>query len=181
MKSYLCEDAESVMELSFTCGSYVWNCARHLKHLLVANVVRWDWSMFTLQQPLELTWTSGLGKMSTSTTHLCWKDVTHWVAEIWVLVESLVFCVGAVVPQRFIAIPGFTFCELSSIILIFSLTMQISCPRRDRWNIFGRQEVESLQARLENRRLNRCNMFQIGQNLDHVQSRRLDKKVFFIE
>ena len=57
MKSYLCEDAESVMELSFTCGSYVWNCARHLKHSLVANVVRWDWSMFTLQRPLELTWT----------------------------------------------------------------------------------------------------------------------------
>ena len=55
--------------------------------------------------------------------------------------------------------------------LIFFLTMQISCPRRDRWNIFGRQEAESLQARLENRRLNRCNVFQLGQNLDHVQVR----------
>ena len=96
------------------------------------------------------------------TSHLCWKDIAHWVAEIWVLVHSLVFCVGAVVPQRFITVPGFTFCELSSIISIFFPTMQISCPRRDRWNIFGRQEVESLQARLENRRLNKCIVFQLG-------------------
>ena len=164
MKSYLCEDAESVMELSFTCGSYVWNCARHLKHSLVENVVK----LIDVQLPLDLTWTSGLWKKSTTTSHLCWKDIAHWVAEIWVLVQSLVFCVGAVVPQRFITVPGFTFCELSSIILIFFPTMQTSCPRRDRWNIFGRQEVESLQARLENRRLNTWIVSQLGQNLDHM-------------
>ena len=124
------------------------------------------WSIFS--HHYELTWTSRLGKKSTTTSHLCWKDIAHWVAEIWVLVDSLVFCVGAVVPQRFITVPGFTFCELSLIMLIFFLTMQISCPRRDRWNIFGRQEVESLQARLENRRLNTCIVFQLGQNLDHI-------------
>ena len=162
MKSYLCEDAEPVMELSFACGSNVWNCARHLKHSLGANVVRVTDQCLTI-------------------AHLCWKYIAHWVAEVWVLVDSLIFCVGAVVPQRFITVPGFTFCELSSIILIFFLTMQTSYPRRGRWNKFGRQEVESLRARLENRRLNTCIVFQFGQNLDHMQSHRFVKKVFWIK
>ena len=61
------------------------------------------WSIFS--HHYELTWTSRLGKKSTTTSHLCWKDIAHWVAEIWVLVDSLVFCVGAVVPQRFITVP----------------------------------------------------------------------------
>ena len=165
------------MAWSRTCvrtQSPLWNCPSPAAPTF--GIVHETWNILWLQM-----WWDEIDRCSATTTHLCWKDIAHWVAEIWVLVESLVFCVGAVVPQRFITVPGFTFCELSSKMLIFCPTMQISCPRRDRWNIFGRQEAESLQARLENRRLNRCNVFQLGQNLDHVQSRRLDKKVIVFE
>ena len=140
MKSYLCEDAESVMELSFSCGSYVWNCARHLKHSLVANVVRWDWSMFSYYNPplLERHCTLGCWELSPcgSSRLLCGRCSTStfhnrtWIYLLWVIFNNF----------------------------DFFLTMQISCPRIDRWNIFGRQEVESLQARLENRRLSTCNV-----------------------
>ena len=161
MKSYLCEDAESVMELSFSCSSYVWNCARHLKHSLVANVVRWDWSMFSYYNPPLLERHCTLGcwdlspcgvsrllcrrRCSTSTFH------NHtWIYPLWVIFNNVDFLSHH---ANFLS-------KKRSVKYIWT-------PRSRKFaNSPWKQTAEYVQR------------VSAWANLDHVQSRRLDKKYF---